>query len=95
MIKVSNITSGDVLITTNGNFMIIGIECCGKNTEEIFGWCAMFVDDDEHDKYPLEIQYIINEDNLDLLIKRIQTDQKIIAVVKSKIILAKEESDIY
>lgn len=94
MIKTNNITSGDVLITTNGNFMIIGIGCCGQNTEEFFGWCAMFVDD-EYDKYPLEIQYILNEDNLDLLIQRIRADQKIIDVVKSKVILIEKENDIY
>lgn len=93
MNKINNISSGDVLITSNGNFMIVGIECCGQNTEEFFGWCAMYVDDEY--EYPLEIQYIISEDNLDLLIEQIKTDQQIIEIVKSKVILAEKESDIY
>lgn len=92
MVKTNNIMSGDVLITTNGNFMIIGIECCGQSTEEFSGWCAMYVDD-EYD-YPLEIQYIISEDNLDLLIQNIESDQQIIEVVKSKITLCEDESGI-
>lgn len=93
MSKISNIESGDVLITSNGDFMIIGIDCCSENTEEFFGWCAMFVDDEY--EYPLEIQYIISEDNLNLLIEQIEIDQQIIGVVKGKIILAEKESDNY
>lgn len=88
MSKISNIESGDVLITSNGDFMIIGIDCCGKDTKEFLGWCAMFVDDEY--EYPLEIQYIISEDNLDLLIEQIEIDQQIIGVVKGKIILAEK-----
>ena len=87
--KTNNIKSGDVLITSNGNFMIVGIECCGQDTEEFFGWCAMFVDDTY--EYPLEIQYIISEDNLDLLIEQIKIDQQIIEVVKSRVILSQME----
>lgn len=89
MDKTKNIKSGDLLITSNGNFMIVGIECCGKNTEEFFGWCAMYIDD-EHE-YPLEIQYIISEDNLDLLIEQIKRESQIIKIVKSKIILTEKE----
>lgn len=83
--KMNDIKSGDVLVTDNGDFMIIRVECCGENTEEFFGWCAMFVDDEY--EYPLEIQYIINEDNLGLLIEEIKMDQKVIKVVKGKVIL--------
>lgn len=85
MSKISNIKSGDVLITSNGDFMIIKIDCCSENTEEFFGWCAMFVDDEY--EYPLEIQYIISGDNLDLLIEQIEKDQEVIKVVKGKVIL--------
>lgn len=93
MVKVNNVKSGDILVTTNGDFMIVGIECCSQNTEEFSGWCAMFIDDEY--EYPLEIQYIISEDNLDLLIQNIEADQQIIEVVEGKIILSEKESDIY
>ena len=93
MDKINNIQSGDVLITSNGNFMIVGIDCCGKNTLEFCGWCAMFVDDEY--EYPLEVQYIINVDDLDSLIKQIGKDQQIIEVVKGKVVLTEMESDIY
>lgn len=88
MSKIRNIESGDVLITSNGDFMIIRIDCCGKDTEEFLGWCAMFVDYEY--EYPLEIQYIINEDNLDLLIEQIEMDQQIIGVVKGKVVLVEK-----
>lgn len=93
MKKIGNISSGDVLVTSNGNFMIVEIQCCGKNAKDIFGWCAMFVDDEY--EYPLEIQYMISEDNLDLLIEQINRESQIIKIVKSKIILTEKESGIY
>lgn len=93
MNKTNNIKSGDVLITSNGNFMIIGIGCCGEGEEEIFGWCAMFVDDEY--EYPLEIQYMIKEDNLDSLIEQIDRESQIIEVVKGKVVSAEVDGDIY
>jgi len=78
---MKNINSGDILITDNGNFMIINI-ACGEYTEEFFGWCAMYIDDEK--KYPLEIQYIVSDDNLDLLIEQIKRDCKILKIKKTK-----------
>ena len=85
MSRTSEIQSGDMLVTTNGNFMIIMMECCGGKTEEFLGWCAIFVDEDG--AYPLEIQYIVSDDNLDLLIEHIEEDGEIIKVVKSEVSL--------
>lgn len=81
--NMENIKSGDILVTTNGDFQIIQIQCGIKNTEEFIGWCAMFIDDEEgDDKYPLEIQYIVSGNHLQKLIGWIEMDSKISEVKK-------------
>lgn len=74
---MKNIKSGDILITTNGNFQIISVECCPLNSEEFFGWCAMFIDDEG--EYPLEIQYMTS-DSLNKLIEWIRRDGEILDI---------------
>jgi hypothetical protein len=72
-INYNNINSGDVLITDNGNFMIVSIGVCEP---EYFGWGAMYIDDEC--EYPVEIQYMHNE--LEDLINEIMKDCKIIDI---------------
>lgn len=65
------IDSGDMLVTDNGNFMLVRIE-----TDKIDGWGAMFVDKG----YSLEMQYV--NEKLDDLIKEMEKDCRLINHVK-------------
>lgn len=86
-IDTTKIKSGDILITSNGNFMIINIDSYQRdNNDEYIGYGAIFVDDDDTlDRYNYEIQYMNKE--IEDLIKRIENDCEIIRVATGLISL--------
>ena len=70
---------GDILHTTNGDFLIISIDSHNNdnNNKELFGYGAVYLDDENN--YPVELQLISKD--IDEMVKNIcGTSYKIISV---------------
>lgn len=69
---------GGILHTTNGKFLIVSIEACSARSEEkeLYGYGAIYIDDEHIQDYSLEMQYVTDE--FEDLIKAIERDGEII-----------------
>lgn len=78
--QIYDYKAGDLLKTENGDFLIIYVDVCDKDSE-LYGYGGIYIDDDF--KFQPEMQYF--EKDINDLINEINSDGKIVDVVRNYI----------